>query len=82
MNKQLLPATLAPRGLKRHEAAAYIGVGVSKFDEMVRDGRMPQPRRIDARRVWDRRELDQFFDALPNDGEEAEGDNPWDRAVA
>lgn len=82
MTREILPSSLAPRGLKRHEAAAYIGVGVSKFDEMVRDGRMPQPRRIDARKVWDLRELDQHFDALPSDGEEQDGDNPWDRAVA
>jgi excisionase family DNA binding protein len=39
----------APRGLSRDEAARYIGVGTTKFDEMVADGRMPRPKRIDGR---------------------------------
>jgi hypothetical protein len=44
---------------------------------MVRDGRMPKPKRIDARNVWDVRELDIAFTALPS-GEEA---NPWDEVL-
>ena len=55
-----------PRGLSRPIAAAYIGVGTSKFDGMVADGRMPQPKVIDGRRVWDIRELDTAFDELPS----------------
>ncbi len=31
----------------------YIGVGVTKFDDMVASGLMPKPKRIDGRRVWD-----------------------------
>ena len=58
------------------EAAAYIGVSPSKFDVMVADGRMPKPKRIDGRRVWDVRSLDQFFDDLPG-GDDSEH-NPWD----
>ena len=70
----ILPASLPPRGLCRVEAAAYLGVSPSLFDEMVRDGRMPAPKRINARTVWDRRKLDFAFDALPGDEET----NPWD----
>ena len=33
--------TYAPRGLRREAAADWIGVSVGKFDELVRDGRMP-----------------------------------------
>jgi predicted DNA-binding transcriptional regulator AlpA len=56
---------IAPRrGLCREEAARYVGVGTTKFDEMVRDHRMPQPVRIDGRLVWDLRRLDAAFDAL------------------
>jgi exosome complex RNA-binding protein Rrp42 (RNase PH superfamily) len=43
---------------------------------MVLDGRMPQPKRIDGRRVWDVRALDMKFDALPA-GDESER-NAWD----
>jgi predicted DNA-binding transcriptional regulator AlpA len=65
------------RGLSRVEAAGYVGVGVSKFDEMVADGRMPKPRLIDSRKVWDSRQLDEFFDALPNGDETAACGNSW-----
>lgn len=35
-----------PRGgLLRQEAADYIRVGTTKFDEMVKDGRVPRPNR-------------------------------------
>jgi hypothetical protein len=60
-----LPPNLPPRGLSRLASATYVGVGVTKFDEMVEDGRMPQPKCIDSRKVWDVRALDQAFDALP-----------------
>lgn len=68
-----------PRGLNRDQASAYVGVGVTKFDEMVRDGRMPQPKRVDTRKVWDRRQLDAAFDELPDEGAIA---NPVWRNVA
>jgi len=64
-----LPPTLPPRGLNREAAAQYVGIGVSKFDEMVTDGRMPGPKRIDGRKVWDKVALDCAFDALPGEGE-------------
>jgi predicted DNA-binding transcriptional regulator AlpA len=70
-----LPSSLAPRGLSRFQAAEYIGVGVTKFDEMVADGRMPRPKRIDGRTVWDRIKLDEAFAALDDD---AMPKNEWD----
>lgn len=62
-----LPHSLAPRGLSRETAAEYIDVSPTKFDELVRDGRMPKPKQIDARRVWDRIKIDKAFGALPGD---------------
>ena len=56
-----------PRGLSRDEAARYIGVGTTKFDEMVADKRMPKPKRIDGRTVWDRIALDAAFSELPSE---------------
>jgi len=55
------------RGLSREEAAMYVGVGSTKFDEMVSDGRMPKPKKVDARKVWDVRKLDVAFEALPDE---------------
>lgn len=57
-----------PRGMSREEAARYIGVGTTKFDEMVADESMPKPKRIDGRVIWDRIALDAAFSDLPHDG--------------
>lgn len=57
------------RGLSRVEAAMYIGISPTKFDEVVADGRMPKPIIIDKRRIWDCRELDMAFDALPREND-------------
>jgi len=56
-----------PRGLCREEAARYIGVGTTKFDQMVADRRMPRGKRVDGRVIWDRVGLDIAFSALPDD---------------
>ena len=72
------PLWLAPRGLSRVQAAAYIGVSPTLFDQMVKDGRMPRPKLINSRRVWDRLALDEAFAALP-DTDDA-GRNEWDTA--
>jgi len=68
--------SLAPRGLSRREAADYIGVSPSLFDVLVKDGRMPAPKRINSRTIWDRGRIDEAFDALPDD--ENKTINPWD----
>lgn len=70
-----LPASLPPRGLSRGQAAAYIGVSTSLFDQMVADGRMPKATKINSRSVWDRMKLDAAFTALSDDDAEV---NPWD----
>ncbi len=73
----ILPLT--PRGLRRPVAAAYVGVGPTKFDEMVEDGRMPKPKRIDTRKIWDRLEIDEAITALPTDGD-ADNSDEWSDA--
>ena len=62
------------RGLSREEAAMYVGISPSKFDELVEDGRMPRPVKIDCRKIWDIRNLDLAFDALPS---EDSAPNSW-----
>jgi len=71
-----LPPSLAPRGLSRVQAAEYVGIGTTKFDELVNDGRMPKPKRIDGRTVWDRIQLDEAFAALDDDNTNV---NEWDQ---
>ena len=60
----VLPPSIPPRGLSRQQAAEYIGVSATKFDEMVKDGRMPKAKQSDGRIVWDRVLLDEAFEAL------------------
>ena len=76
----VLPRSLPPRGLSRAEAAAYVGISPSLFDMMVKDGRMPGPKRINSRVVWDRIKLDLAFEALPDDDTSLL--NPWDEVAA
>lgn len=73
-----LPPTLPPRLVSREAAAAYVCVSPNKFDELVKDGRMPRPRRIDARKAWLVPELDGAADNLPVDGEDVSRDTSWD----
>ncbi len=73
----VLPTSLPPRGLSRVQAAEYIGVSPTKFDEMVEDRSMPKPKRIGCRVIWDRIKLDEEFEALPGD----EDLNPWDEIL-
>lgn len=74
----VLPDSLAPRGLSRVESAAYLGISATLFDALVQEGVMPKPKRLHARAVWDRRRLDEAWDALPDENEV----NPWDEPTA
>lgn len=63
--RDILPISLPPRGINREEAARYVGVSPALFDQMVADGRMPGPKQVNARTIWDRVKLDLAFDGLP-----------------
>jgi predicted DNA-binding transcriptional regulator AlpA len=76
-DRRLDAIAYAPRGLSRHDAARYIGVSTTKFDEMVADGRMPKPKRIDGRVIWDRLKIEAAFSDLPDDNRA----NPLDRML-
>jgi len=79
MNNPAVSLNYAPLGLSRNEAAQHIGIGTTLFDEMVADGRMPLPKCINTRRVWNRVAIEQAFSELPDDNA-ANDDNPWDEA--
>lgn len=63
-----LPPGCLPFLVAREAAAALIGVGTTKFDEMVKAGRMPAPREVDARVLWDTDELRAACRLLPRRG--------------
>ena len=58
-------------GLCRQEAAEYVGVSATLFDQMVGDGRMPRAKMINSRKVWHRLTIDEAFAHLPNAGQYA-----------
>jgi predicted DNA-binding transcriptional regulator AlpA len=62
-----LPFGVMPRGLSRAQAAEYIGMSPTKFDELVGDGQMPKPARCGRRLLWDRRQINRALDALFNE---------------
>lgn len=59
------------RGLSEPEAALYVGIGATKFRELVKKGEMPRPRLLAGMRRWDVDDLDAAFKALPIEGEES-----------
>lgn len=61
------PVPLAPRGLSRVLAAGYVGVSTCLFDQMVADGRMPRPKQVNSRKIWDRLAIDRCFEELDTD---------------
>jgi excisionase family DNA binding protein len=62
------PFSYPPRGLGLEEAARYLGIGRTKFTELVDRGSLPRAKKIDGRKVWDRIALDLAFADLPEDG--------------
>jgi predicted DNA-binding transcriptional regulator AlpA len=63
--------------LRLEDAAGYVGLGTTKFSELVAAGRMPKPVRIDGSVRWDRRQIDAALDAL---SDAASGDD-WEFAA-
>lgn len=57
----------------------YLGISGSLFDQMREAGRVAPPRVIGNRKLWDIRDLDVAFDALPHEDAPAPGET-WDTA--
>lgn len=57
-------------GLSREAAAEYLSIGVTLFDQLVADERMPRPKTINSRRVWSRPQLEIAFALLPEAGQD------------
>jgi hypothetical protein len=63
------------RGLSRVEAAAYIGVSPSKFDQLRHSGRLAAPKVLDGRLIFTVERLDEFLDSLPDENQAS--DDEW-----
>lgn len=75
--RNALPFGVLPRGLRREQAAAYLGISPGHFDKQRAAGAVPAPMQMFGVWLWDRQKLDALFDgAVP----EAQNDNfnEWD----
>lgn len=70
------PLAFPPIGLSRAQAAAYVGMGISLFDQLVDSGHLPKPRQAQGRLIWHRREVEEAFADLPFKGEEIAAPKP------
>jgi hypothetical protein len=71
-----MPATrsVPRRGLSRVEAAIYLGISPSKFDELRKGSQIGPAKVIGTRKLFDVEMLDQFFDALPDENHDTAED--------
>lgn len=73
-----MTVAVQPRGLRRAQAAAYLGISPSHFDKQRQAGAIPPPKLMFGVDLWDRLDLDSIFDgkAIVADND----NNYWDRA--
>jgi hypothetical protein len=57
------------RGLSRLEAATYLGISPSKFDELRKAHRIAPPKVLDGRLIFTVEKLDEFLDSLPDENQ-------------
>ena len=62
------------RGLSRVEAATYLGISPSKFDDLRKTNRIAPPKVLDGRLIFMVERLDEFLDALPDENQADSGE--------
>ena len=67
MNAKLQDRLIFARGLRADHAAAYVGMGKTKFLELVDNGTIPRPINIGGIKIWDRFDLDAALEAAKDD---------------
>jgi hypothetical protein len=70
--KTLPPSQSRPvlrRGLTRTEAAMYLGISPSKFDELRKANRIAPPKILDGRLIFMVERLDEFLETLPDENQ-------------
>ncbi len=62
-----------PRLLDEPTAAAYLGIGMTRFRMRWQGRELPQPHKDGRRLLWDRKLLDRYVDAISGLDAEPEG---------
>ncbi len=70
-----------PRGLRRAQAAAYLGISASHFDKQRASGAIPAPRPLFGVEIYDKLDLDRLFGGHDMVADN-DNDSYWDRAIA
>jgi predicted DNA-binding transcriptional regulator AlpA len=70
-----------PRLMDLERAASYVGLGRTKFQEMIKAGQMPGPVYLDGSPRWDRLDLDRKVDDLKEIDHEAGPHSMIDRQL-
>ena len=68
---------ITPRLFGRKEAAAYLGIGTTKFDELRKKHELT-PKLIDGLPKFDRFEIDAWIDDLPHEIASRYSKTEWD----
>ena len=63
------------RGFSEDEAAVYLSLSPSFFRQLVEANKMPRPRLVEKRRVFDIEDLDAALKAFPREGGDQEHDD-------
>jgi predicted DNA-binding transcriptional regulator AlpA len=63
-----------PRGLRCERAASYLGMSRAQFLALVDAGEMPPPKRKHGMRIWDRVELDAWFENFGDEPKASESE--------
>jgi hypothetical protein len=66
--------------MRADAAATYLGMGKTKFLELVDRGRLPRAIAVDGIRIWDRLDLDEAFEELK--AKSAEPRNSFDAILS
>jgi predicted DNA-binding transcriptional regulator AlpA len=69
-----------PRGLRADDAAAYLGMGRTKFLQLVDKGMIPRAFTIDGIKVWDRLDLDALIDEA-KEADQPTANNSFDKIL-
>ena len=67
-----------PRALRAEQAAAYLAMSKASFLRLVEDGTMPSAIKIKGMVIWDRHDLDDAFEELKRQSQQAKPVNTMD----
>lgn len=70
---------LEPRGLRRAQAAAYLGISPSHFDKQRAVGAIPPPRQLFGVELYDRHDLDSLFERPVYNAANDNSADYWDK---